>query len=167
MLVIVFVMGSTFPVLASSYSFLPTTMQELKQQDPGPDSTCGVLISEHWAYENDGTPYVERIYVKNLPLRASNYAHYTKTKSYGATGSVQVEADFSWNSSSKTAYSANAIGKYNQGGGVSGTRNPRVSTKGNGTNQASASYSIEVNRNLGGWATYQVTLYCDYNGHKS
>lgn len=153
--------------MASPYKTTEYTMQDLKSQDSGPDLSNGDLVYEKWAYEDDGTPYVERLYMQNLIYKSSRSKHYTKTKSYGATGSVQVEADFSWNTSTKKVTVSNVSGRFNRGGGISGTRNAKTSKSGNGTSKASASYSIEVNRNLGGWATYKVTLYCNYNGKTS
>lgn len=122
-------------------------MTELQLQDAGPDLSKGKLISEYRGTEEDGTPYVERTFVKDnvVDSRAiSSYKTYTKTKSYGATGSVEVTAAFAWDTAAKKAYVKNVSGKYNNGGGVSQTKNSSATSSGNGSTKASAKYSIDV-----------------------
>ncbi|MCI9067406.1 MAG: hypothetical protein HFI65_01770 [Lachnospiraceae bacterium] len=143
-------------------------MTELRMQDEGPDFTKGQLLEEAWGMEEDGTPYVERTYVKIPVGRAmTRFRTYTKTKSYGATGSVEVTAMFAWNTEMKKAYVLQPSGKFNAGGGIDHTENERVTMSGTGTEKASATYSIVVHRYMGvtGPATYSVTISCDYKGN--
>ena len=57
-------------------------MVQLRMEDTGPDLSKGILVEEVWGAEDDGTPYVERTYVKSdvATLRASGTKIYTKTK---------------------------------------------------------------------------------------
>lgn len=145
-------------------------MAQLKMEDTGPDLSKGILVEEVWGTEDDGTPYVERTYVKNgiatLALRATGSPTYTKTKSYGATGSVEVTATFKFDSKAKTVYVVSSTGKFNNGGGISEVKNLGTTTSGEGTSKATAKYSCKVNRNLGGWATYSVSVSCNSAGKK-
>ncbi|GLB29458.1 hypothetical protein LAD12857_13810 [Lacrimispora amygdalina] len=144
-------------------------MAQLRMEDKGPDFSKGSLISEVWGTEEDGTPYVERTYIEHNAalLRASKSKKYTKTKSYGATGSVEVSARFEYDSAERTVYVFDESGSYNQGGGVSDVEDYGTTTSGDGTSKATAKYSCRVNRNLGGWATYSVSVSCNYKGNKS
>lgn len=143
-------------------------MLELRMQDEGPDLTKGELLEEVWGTEKDGTPYVERTYVK-IPVgrTMTRFRTYTKTKSYGATGSVEVTAMFAWNTEAQKAYVLQPSGKFNAGGGIDYTENERVTMSGTGTAKASATYSIVVHRDMGiaGPTTYSVTMTCDYKGN--
>lgn len=142
-------------------------IMELKLQDAGPDLSKGELVSEYWATEEDGTPYVERTYISNddAARAKTDYKKYYKDRSYGATGWVEVRAEFAWDTAAQKAYVKNVTGDYHNGGGVSQTRNESKTSSGNGTAKASAKYSIEVDKNLGGWTTYSVTMTCDYKGN--
>ena len=147
-------------------------MEELRKQDTGPDLSKGRLIEEVWGTEEDGTPYVERTYIENIAGNVSIVAlteskRYTKTKSYGATGSVEVSATFTWNTSAKTVYVSDITGDIVNPAGISEIKDKTTSESGNGTSKATAKFSCRVNKNLGGWATYSVSLSCDYNGKDS
>lgn len=141
-------------------------MEELRALDEGPDFSKGALIAEEWGNEEDGTPYVERTYATDIipGARAINgTGRFYKVKSYGANGSVEVYATFSWDTAAKRVYVSNVTGKFNNGG-VSGTRNELSTFDGSGTSRAWAQYSIDVDRNLGGWATYSVIMHCSFRG---
>lgn len=147
-------------------------IEELRKQDVGPDLSKGRLVEEFWGTEEDGTPYVERTYIENtagnVSIAALNgSARYTKTKSYGATGSVEVSATFTWNTSAKTVYVSDVEGDIVNPAGISEITDKTTSTSGNGTSKATAKFSCRVNKNLGGWSTYSVSLSCDYNGNDS
>lgn len=156
-------MASSTPVVAS------TAMAQLRMEDKGPDLSKGFLISESWGTEEDGTPYVERTYMDygTALFSASNVRTLNNTKSYGATGSVEVSANFKFDSTEKTVYVVSSSGKFNRGGGISETEDLGTTTSGEGTSKATAKYSCRVNRNLGGWATYSVSISCNYNGTPS
>lgn len=144
-------------------------MVQLRMEDTGPDLSKGILVEEVWGAEDDGTPYVERTYVKSdvATLRASGTKIYTKAKNYGSTGSVEVTGEFEYDSSAKTVYVISSEGQFNEGGGISDIEDLGTSTSGEGTSKATVKYSCKVNRNLGGWATYSVSVSCNYNGNKS
>lgn len=142
-------------------------MEELKILDQGSDFTKGALVSENWGTEEDGTPYVERTYIAeiNKDTRAiTGSGRFVKTRNYGATGSVNVYATFSWDRTAQRTYVSNVSGNYYNGGGVSETGSPASTYGGNGTSNAWAQFSIRVNRNLGGWTTYSVIMNCNYTG---
>lgn len=141
-------------------------MAQLRMEDKGPDFSNGSLVSEVWGTEEDGTPYVERTYIQHNfgLLRASRSVTRTNTKSYGATGSVKVTAVFDCDSAEKTVYVSESSGSFNQGGGVSDVEDYGTTTSGEGTSKATAKYSCRVNRNVGGWKTYSVSVSCNYNG---
>lgn len=151
------------------------SMAQLRIQDKGPDLSKGALVSEVWSTEEDGTPYVERTYVKySIPnpmksarAASSGSARYTKTKSYGATGAVEVSADFEWDSAAKTVYASGEDGALTNSSGISDVENEQTSTSGNGTSKATVKFSCRVNRNIGGWTTYSVSVSCNYKGSKS
>lgn len=145
-------------------------MEELKAFDEGPDFSKGALISEEWGNEEDGTPYVERTYVADITqgTRAINdTGRFYKVKSYGTTGSVEVYATFSWDTAAKKVYVSNVTGQFNNGGGISGTKNASVTSDGSGTSRAWAQYSIDVDKNLGGWTTYSVIMHCSFRGESN
>lgn len=81
----------------------------------------------------------------------------------------KVTAGWNYNllADTKTVYVYNESGSYNQGGGVSDVEDNGTTTSGDGTSKATAKYSCRVNRNLGGWATYSVSVSCNYKGKKS
>ena len=64
-------------------------------------------------------------------------------------------------------YVISSEGQFNEGGGISDIEDLGTSTSGEGTSKATVKYSCKVNRNLGGWATYSVSVSCNYNGNKS
>ena len=99
-------------------------------------------------------------------VRASrDYYLFYKEKSYGATGSVSVTAEFAWSGIEKKAYVRSVAGSFRNGGGTSGISDEKAYGSGNGTEQVSATYSVKVNKNLGGFpSTYKVTMTCTYNG---
>ncbi len=162
-------MAANLPTATNVTMASNVAMAQLRMEDKGPDFSKGDLVSEVWGTENDGTPYVERTYIKHNAalLRASGVKEYTKTKNYGSTGSVEVSASFEYDSAARTVYVFNESGSYNQGGGVSDVEDNGTTTSGDGTSKATAKYSCRVNRNLGGWATYSVSVSCNYNGKKS
>lgn len=100
--------SDNIPVMSNeSVANIPMTMEQLRVQDSGPDLSKGKLISEVWDTEEDGTPYVERVYekddavngVKGARAKAtSGKVTRTKNRNYGAAGSVEVTARFYWNS---------------------------------------------------------------------
>lgn len=144
-------------------------MIQLRMEDSGPDFSKGTLVEEFWGVEDDGTPYVERTYIKgeSAMLRASGVKTYTKTKNYGATGSVEVTGEFEYDSSAKTVYVLSESGAYNQGGGVSEYQDLGTTTSGDSSSKATVKYRCKVHRNLGGWTTYSVSVSCNYRGNKS
>lgn len=151
-----------------------SAMAQLRMEDPGPDFSKGILIYEYWGTEEDGTPFVERTYEKRnqsilsllSPLRASYSVTRTNRKNYGATGSVEVTGTFECDNVEKTVYVSDGEGTYNQGGGISDYEDLGISTSGEGSTKATVTYRCRVNRNLGGWATYRVSVSCPYNAKK-
>ncbi len=171
-----FLVALTFSSVIVSQSMaaeMPMTaeerMKELRMQDKGPDFSKGILVEEFWGTEEDGTPYVERTYVKDsgVLLRASGIKTYSKTRDYGATGSVEVTGDFQYDSSAKTVYILSSDGWYNEGGGISGYEDLGTTELNDGSSKATVKYSCKVDRNLGGKTTYSVSVSCDYKGNKS
>lgn len=148
-----------------------SAMAQLRMEDQGPDFSKGILIDECWGVEGDGTPYVERTYIKNNLSILSSLSHgtrtFTKTKKYGSTGSVEVTGKFEYDSAEKTVYVLEESGSYNQGGGISDLEDLGTSTSGEGSAKATVTYRCRVNRNLGGWATYSVSVSCNSSGRKS
>ena len=146
-----------------------TAIAQLRMEDKGPDLSKGILVEEFWGMEEDGTPYVERTYVSNeaATLRAAGAKTYTKTKSYGSTGSLEVTGKFEYDSVAQTVYVLSEDGRYNSGGGISDYEDLGTTTSGEGSSKATVKYSCKVNRNLGGWATYSVSVSCNYLGNKS
>lgn len=163
------VMAANLPTSTNVTMASSVAMSQLRMEDKGPDLSKGDLVFEFWGTEKDGTPYVERTYIEHKValLRASAVKKYTKTKNYGATGSVEVSASFEYDSVAKTVYAYNETGSYNQGGGVSEVEDNGTTTTGNGSSKATVKYSCRVNKNLGGWSTYSVKVSCNYKGKKS
>lgn len=157
------VMASNRPVITSNLA-----IEKLKMEDSGPDLTKGRLILETLGTEPDGTPYIERVYehinITHFLLNSSNERTYTATKSYGATGTVEVTATFKFNTLAKEVYVKSSSGRLINGAGYSQFVDLGTSTSGEGTKKATAKYSCKINRNLGGWATYSVSVSCNYKG---
>lgn len=154
-----------------SISLVPDSdiaMARLKLEDKGPDESNGMLVLEVWGKETDGTPYVERTYKSIEPamLRSFDTVRYVNEKSYGATGKVRVAASFEFDKNNRTVYVLTVDGDLIDPAGISGTRNEKKRTVFEGGEKAKAEYSIEVNRNLGGWARYHVGITCNYKGEK-
>ena len=42
-----------------------------------------------------------------------------------------------------------------------------ISTSGEGTKKAKATYSCKINRHLGGWVTYRANVMCNYDGSRA
>lgn len=141
-----------------------TAVAQLRMEDKGPDLSKGILVEEFWGMEEDGTPYVSN---EAATLRAAGVKTYTKTKSYGTTGSVEVTGEFEYDSVAKTVYVLSEDGQYNPDGGISDYEDLGTTTSGDGSSKATVKYSCKVNRNLGGWATYSVSVSCNYLGNKS
>lgn len=141
-------------------------MAQLKLEERGVDLSKGELISEYWGREEDGTPYVERLYIvhDSLSARSPENINYKKTKDYGATGYVEVIGYFTYDTAAQTVHVRKVEGGLYDKAGISSTRNEQKYSKNEGTKIATAVYSIEVNRNLGGWTTYSVSVTCDYRG---
>lgn len=144
-------------------------MIQLRMADTGADFSKGILVDEFWGFEDDGTPYVERTYisVKNSISRSPMTKEFTKTKDYGATGSVEVTGEFEYDSSAKTVYVLSSSGEFHESGGVSEYEDLGTSTSGEGSTKATVKYRCRVNKNLGGWSTYSVSVSCNYSGNPS
>ena len=81
----------------------------------------------------------------------------------------QVTASFDCNSSTQKVRVYDAVGKitYNQGGSSSPITNESVTTSGNNTKKAKATYSFTRTTDLGFSHNYSVSVACDYNGKQS
>lgn len=162
------------PVMASSTlpvdSELP--VENLDMEIPDVDLSKGILIEEKWGEEEDGTPFLERIYVKpdyNLYHRFRGYeeVEYTGTKWYGATGTAEVTAMFKYSIDEQKVYVESARGRLVNGAGYSQFVDLGISTSGEGTKKAKATYSCKINRHLGGWVTYRANVMCNYDGSRA
>ena len=163
------------PVMADSASSLESdpAIMTLKIEVPQPDFSKGILIKESWGKEQDGTPYLERIYIKNdysngyELLKGNNKVTYTGTRWYGATGTAEVTATFRFYISEQKVYVESASGRLVDGAGYSEFVDLGISTSGEGTKKAKATYSCKINRHLGGWVTYSASVGCKYDGKRA
>lgn len=144
-------------------------MEQLRMEDKGPDLSEGELISEVWGFEEDGTPYVERTYMKynSSVSRLVDTVYYSRTKTV-ARGTFKVWADFQYDTVAKTVYASNEGGSFKRGGGGE-LIEESTSISGNGTTKAVVTYKCKLDSDLGGtgiMSTYSVSVGCDYNGNK-
>lgn len=133
----------------------------------------GDLVSELWSIDEDGTPFVHRIY-KRIPENQSESiqprlpgAILTGKTDYGAIGYVWVSGHFTWDIQAKKAYVREITGGFENKGGVSSIYNKNSSSSGNGTEKATAIYTCMVDRNLGGPKNCKATVWCDYMGNNN
>lgn len=161
------VLAASMPEVEDMAMDAEVAMAQLRMEDKGPDFSRGVLISEVWGTEEDGTPYVERTYVNDITSRNAGTREFTNVKNYGATGSVEVTGVFSFDSVAKTVYVDSCSGQFNEGGGVSSYEDLGTVALNEGSSKASVKYSCRVNKNLGGKSTYSVKVSCNYKGLKS
>lgn len=158
---------SVLQAAAAEKTDADNAMEQLRMEDEGPDLSEGMLISEVWETEEDGTPYVERIYMKEstdaVTRATTTPKQFMKEKYYGTRGKLRVYAYFSWDTSAKKVYVSNITGKIVDGAGMSGIKSESATPSGNGTAKATATYSCEPNFYLGS-GTWTVSMSCDYNG---
>ncbi len=152
------------------------------------DKPEGTLISSECVNYSDGTSSVENIYIQvPNPLHSSLFAvpgklqgstygsdTFTKTKNWysGLNGngslivSAQVTASFDWNSSTKKVKVYNAEGEVTDdtGGDIS---NEKITTSGNNTSKAKATFSFKRTTNLGFSNNYSISLSCNSKGTDS
>ena len=152
------------------------------------DKPDGTLISSECINYSDGTSSVENIYIQvQNPLNSSLIAMpnklqdstygsdtFTKTKNWysGLYGngslivSAQVTASFDWNSSAKKVKVYNAEGEVTDdtGGDIS---NEKITTSGNNTSKAKATFSFKRTTSLGFSNNYSISISCNSKGADS
>ncbi len=132
----------------------------------------GYLVSSERIDNEDGTYFIENIYV-NKPLsyfRSDIAATATYTKENIAKSNAgrifmkyQVTATFHWDYLDQTVEVWDPVGEvtYLESGKIS---NEQVTTSGNNTKKASATFSFTRSTTVGYSNNHSVTVHCDYQG---
>lgn len=149
------------------------TIEEFRKQDNGPDLSNGDLVSELWSVDEDGTPYVHRVYKKAIddlsdvaPVSLPG-AILRGVTDYGAIGYVWVSGHFTWDSKAKKTYVTELSGDFKNEGGVSSITDRKKSSSGNGTERATATFTCKIERNLGGSKNCKASVWCEYTGRNN
>lgn len=149
--------------------FSSLSISHVMAGDMESDSSEWRLISEIQKTEEDGIPYVERIYAEciydNISRTLKETGRYYKDNDYGARGKLRVYAEFKYDTSAKTAYAYNVSGEIVKKAGIIGnpTGNPYVINQ--GSPKVTAKYECEVVPTLGSKTTWRVSMHCDYKGN--